>query len=498
MQMSFAAHAGFDPPLDLMLHGQHNGIPPMLACFDFKPAHAVPEGRDCVVIVGTRNHRAIKREIATRARKAVVITCHGDKTFTNDGRPIPDNVVRVFTTNREHSDPRVISIPLGVKSAMLQMLKFARRHRPQGSLNDRALLYLNFATGDEYDLPAAQRGVPHRKEIAERFRGEEWVTDRVFTRPTHDDGALFKYLTEVMRHKFVASPEGFGIDCHRHWESLYLGAIPIVQRSRHMQAFADLPVLYTDDYSEITQAYLEDVYEDYSSRTFDFSRLYAPHYVAELTAAMNELDDPAFALLLSDERSSKERADGMSGSWPARDFLGRLSRYDSPYKSDLQSGNLIPSDDQCRRNWQAVNGARVIFGEGGDIVVEHDGDSEEVGAVLTLPAAKYVTYRVVGEIQALDNTSCLPQLELLSPQTKGRITRHAVGAETGSTEQVTKVNFTFTSAKHGTSVQFRPGRCARLSLRIDPVVDECLHQHRLTEGRYDIDRGCPMQCTPAL
>jgi hypothetical protein len=252
---------------------------------------------------------------------------------------------------------------------------------------------------------------------------------------------------------------------------LYLGAIPIVQRSAHMQTFSELPILYTDDYSEITQSYLEAVYEDFASRTFDFSRLYAPFYTNMLLDAVNRLDDPAFLLLLSDERSSKECAEGKLGFWPARAFLDRLSRYDSPHQADLQTGNLIPLENQYHGRWQAMNGAEITFDSAGNLIVEHAFSSDQVGAFLPLPAVKHVTYRVSGEIRNLADTSYPPQLEVFSPQTKSRMTRLAVDGETGAADPATKVDLIFTSGKSGTYLQFRPGRRAMLNLRVEPLVD---------------------------
>lgn len=81
-----------------------------------------------------------------------------------------------------------------------------------------------------------------------------------------------------------------------------------------MQSLADLPILFTDDYSEVNQAYLRDVYEEFSSRLFDFSRLYAPWYTKLFVDAVKDLENPAFILLLSDERDSL---------WPAQFIISR-------------------------------------------------------------------------------------------------------------------------------------------------------------------------------
>ncbi len=88
-----------------------------------------------------------------------------------------------------------------------------------------------------------------------------------------------RFYAELARSAFCASPAGNGLDCHRHYEALYLGAIPIIEASPEMEAkFADLPVLFTTDYREITAAYLRDQYAHFRARTFDFSRLLRSAY----------------------------------------------------------------------------------------------------------------------------------------------------------------------------------------------------------------------------
>ena len=50
---------------------------------------------------------------------------------------------------------------------------------------------------------------------------------------------------------FVLSPEGAGLDCHRTWEALLLGCIPIVKRNALSSLLADLPVLVVEDWTEV-------------------------------------------------------------------------------------------------------------------------------------------------------------------------------------------------------------------------------------------------------
>uniref|UniRef100_A0A6C0AHC2 Nucleotide-diphospho-sugar transferase domain-containing protein n=1 Tax=viral metagenome TaxID=1070528 RepID=A0A6C0AHC2_9ZZZZ len=82
------------------------------------------------------------------------------------------------------------------------------------------------------------------------------------------------FYWRLLDTKFVISPEGNGIDCHRHWESLYFGAIPIVERNEEMEKkLIGLPVLYTTDYSEINETYLKNIYDKMINTEYDFSRL---------------------------------------------------------------------------------------------------------------------------------------------------------------------------------------------------------------------------------
>ena len=91
-----------------------------------------------------------------------------------------------------------------------------------------------------------------------------------------------EYFSCLPTYKFVVSPEGNGIDCHRHYEALMAGCIPIVERNPLIELkYRGCPVLYTTDYSEISDAYLEKVYADYLVTEWDFSCLFMSYYDEE-------------------------------------------------------------------------------------------------------------------------------------------------------------------------------------------------------------------------
>ena len=68
---------------------------------------------------------------------------------------------------------------------------------------------------------------------------------------------------EMSNFYFVISPHGNGLDCHRTWEALALGCIPIVKKSWLSvgKLYENLPVLVVENWSDITLELLEKTKE---------------------------------------------------------------------------------------------------------------------------------------------------------------------------------------------------------------------------------------------
>uniref|UniRef100_A0A6C0DL59 RXYLT1 C-terminal domain-containing protein n=1 Tax=viral metagenome TaxID=1070528 RepID=A0A6C0DL59_9ZZZZ len=91
-----------------------------------------------------------------------------------------------------------------------------------------------------------------------------------------------QYFNELPSYKFIISPEGNGIDCHRHYEALMAGCIPIIEDNPLVrEKYRGCPILYTKDYSEINETYLQERYKEMLDQTFDFSRLFLSSYILE-------------------------------------------------------------------------------------------------------------------------------------------------------------------------------------------------------------------------
>ena len=80
---------------------------------------------------------------------------------------------------------------------------------------------------------------------------------------------------------FVLSPAGGGLDCHRTWEALILGCIPIVKRFNIPleNVYEDLPVLIVDDWEDVTEELLVATIADFSGRQFNYDKLTLTYWV---------------------------------------------------------------------------------------------------------------------------------------------------------------------------------------------------------------------------
>jgi hypothetical protein len=81
---------------------------------------------------------------------------------------------------------------------------------------------------------------------------------------------------------FVLSPEGAGMDCHRTWEALLLGCIPIIKRNALSGLFADLPAMIVDDWQQVHRETMVDYIRALPDRKFDFSSLFRDYWMRSI------------------------------------------------------------------------------------------------------------------------------------------------------------------------------------------------------------------------
>ena len=91
---------------------------------------------------------------------------------------------------------------------------------------------------------------------------------------------------------FVVSPEGIGMDCHRTWEAIVLGCIPIIKRNALSGLFAELPVLIVNDWGEVNRDTMFEFIKTLPERKFNFSVLFREYWMRKVTGQTTSILDP--------------------------------------------------------------------------------------------------------------------------------------------------------------------------------------------------------------
>ena len=180
---------------------------------------------------------------------------------------IPDNVLCISAVNAIAHGGKVVPAPYGVQRRMndgddrIEVLKKAMWE------SDYAYPYYLYVSHKEDSHE-------ERSGIKELFRNNTWaIVDE--NRVSYKD-----FLFRLKQCKFMICPRGNAVDCHRNWEVLYMRRVPIMKRDPYLQElFKDYPVLWVDDFAEVTQTMLMDNYHLYEqAQDLILGELSLPYY----------------------------------------------------------------------------------------------------------------------------------------------------------------------------------------------------------------------------
>ena len=195
-----------------------------------------------------------------------------EKVFTTYSK----NIKHWWGVNVNYTHPKLSSIPLGLGSPWV----------PEGVTPDSITIERQFPSRNNlFYVNHRIQTCPHeREEPYNLFSTKEWATVR-FPDPK---GETDDYIKEVVSHKFVLCPRGNGIDTYRFWESLYLGAIPVVKDCINIGFYKNLPITVVNNYQEITKDFLESEYDRHTSTEWKCSELDLNHWMSIIRKKINE------------------------------------------------------------------------------------------------------------------------------------------------------------------------------------------------------------------
>ncbi len=188
-------------------------------------------------------------------KRFILITHNSDYSRPTEPKSLQmlrhSKLIHWFAQNAAILHPKLTAIPIGLenrhynKSGKIEAIEpFLRNLQPfydptnEDDGEKPNLVYVNFSPN-------------HNKKFRMRAKS---VFEKIGTSP---DKRLNQndFWSEIKRSKFVLSPPGNGVDCHRTWESILLGAIPIVANSTSFQPLFDVsPVYVKSDWSAPAEA----------------------------------------------------------------------------------------------------------------------------------------------------------------------------------------------------------------------------------------------------
>ncbi len=87
------------------------------------------------------------------------------------------------------------------------------------------------------------------------------------------------------RHFFTMSPRGRGMDCHRTWEAILIGAVPVIDELPIAPVYHDLPVVTVRDWVQVTPAFLAAERARILAGSFDFAPMFLTYWRRKIAGA---------------------------------------------------------------------------------------------------------------------------------------------------------------------------------------------------------------------
>jgi hypothetical protein len=206
-----------------------------------------------------------------------------------------DKILHWFTQNCTGSHPKLTAIPIGLDYHTLaagamgwgpqqppteQERELLQVRSAAPLLSERKLLcYATFHFNKQvgrrytYDREDAIQGIPKDLVVYEPKEIPRLDT--------------WKHQAE---HAFVVSPHGNGLDCHRTWEALSLGCIPIVKKSPVDAIYEGLPVLIVGEWTDVTQELLSETLEKFKGQAPDYKQLTLDYWMDKIRSKSSLTD----------------------------------------------------------------------------------------------------------------------------------------------------------------------------------------------------------------
>jgi hypothetical protein len=185
----------------------------------------------------------------------VLITHESDFAIPGNHHPILENpyLLKWFGMNCHSIHPKLQPLPIGMANEEWSHGSKATIVEVSNVNYDKTeLIYCN------YDIST---------NTSERAAALDTLNTKSFITKDFNKSNFKTYLETVAKYKFIISPPGNSVDCHRIWESIYLGTIPVCLKSIPLVYFKDCPILFVDNWEQVTEEFLQKSYQQIKMRS---------------------------------------------------------------------------------------------------------------------------------------------------------------------------------------------------------------------------------------
>jgi hypothetical protein len=190
-----------------------------------------------------------------------LITHNSDRAITEtDLKWIDSKLIVWFGQNCTVLHPKLIPIPIGLENAHFAHAGWTGWYKKKNTNKKTERIMASFKVATNRRERQECLGALANNKLVDRYHS--WM-------PTS------KYVELIKKHQAVVSPFGGGPDCHRTWEALYLGTVPIVKDTVFNRYFKSIgvPLCTIDDWNNIptqfTYTNSEATYFPYWKRTIE-------------------------------------------------------------------------------------------------------------------------------------------------------------------------------------------------------------------------------------
>ena len=237
--------------------------------------------------------------------KIILVIGDGDETFPDSFFDSDEkfinfienpNIIHIFAINVNKTHSKLTPIPIGLNyHTLAKGIKVIGGTKPEWGAT---------MTPEEQDKEIEEirnKGLPFSKRSIKCYSNFHFnmQRDRIHTQDRHDakeqipEECIYYEPKHILRketylkqleYAFVVCPHGNGLDCHRQWEALVLGCIPIVKSSSIDILYDDLPVLIVKEWSDINNKLLQSTIHTFKNKQFNYNKLNLVYWMSKVNS----------------------------------------------------------------------------------------------------------------------------------------------------------------------------------------------------------------------